>query len=52
MLVCKLAYQRIGTTQYTVLSSFGHVFLMCIFVNCICVVCTVVILGVFVVLCV
>jgi len=37
---------------YTVLSSLGVVFLMCIFVNCICLVFIVVILCVFVVLCV
>jgi len=37
-------------TQY--FSSFGVVFLMCIFVNCIYLVCIVVILCVFVVLCV
>jgi hypothetical protein len=37
---------------YTLLSSLGVVFLMCIFVNCMFLVCIVVILCVFVILCV
>ena len=49
--VCKMCgekYQKV----YTVFSSLGVVFLMCIFVNSICLVRIVVILCVFVVLCV
>ena len=50
--VCAVCVEKIYYKLYTVLSSLGVVFLMCIFVNCICLVCIVVILCVFVILCV
>ena len=46
--ICGEKYYKL----YTVLSSLGVVFLMCIFVKCNCLVCIVVILCVFVILCV
>ena len=47
--VCVIWWEKIYQKIYTVLSSLGFVFLMCIFVNCICLACIVVILCVFVV---
>ena len=47
--ICSAIWQEKHQKLYTVLSSLGVVFLMCIFSNCICLACIVVILCVFVV---
>jgi hypothetical protein len=47
----QFSYDSFRCILHTVLSSFGVVFLMCIFVNCICLMC-IVILCVFVIICV